>query len=157
MIRSITPIKIILTVDSSHDENLQPKSSYDEPVNTASPMHQIQNVNNSQHHFMYDLLPKPSDGIPISHSVPHMAAFLNGTCNENQSDALVQALFKHIKKYDRSPNMDELRSIVGGLAEQCTNSVSVTDRIELLVRKLCYQFSNQSDRFPVGIKTSSTK
>jgi len=77
-----------------------------------------------------------------------MAAFLNGTCNENQLDALVQALFKHIKKYDRSPNMDELRSIVSGLAEQCTNSVSVTDRIELLVRKLCYQFSNQSNRYP---------
>ena len=64
-------------------------------------MHQIQNVNNSQHHFMHDLLPKPSDGIPIPHSVPHMAAFLNGTCNENQLNDLVQALYKHIEKYDR--------------------------------------------------------
>jgi len=146
MTRSITPITTLADYDL--DEDLPQKHSYCEPVNTASPMHEIQNVNDSQHHFNH-LLTKPSDGIPIPNSVPHMAAFCGGNCSESELDALAQALFKHIKIYKSSPTLGELRSTVTGLVEQCTNSESGTGRIELLVNRLCYLFTiDHTDEFP---------
>ncbi len=49
---------------------------------------------------MYDLLPKPLDGIPIPRFPPHIAAFLNGNGDANQLNALVQALYQEIVKYE---------------------------------------------------------
>ncbi len=67
---------------------------------SVSPMHQIDNLNHSQPNLMYDLLPKPSDGIPIPRFPPHIAAFLNGNGDANQLNALVQALYQEIVKYE---------------------------------------------------------
>jgi len=150
MTRSITPIT--LPADYHHDEDLPPKYSYDEPSNTVSPMHQIDNLNHSQHNIMYDLLPKPSDGIPIPRFPPHIAAFLNGNGDANQLNALVQALYQEIVKYELYPNTDELRSIVSRLVDRHPNSVSVIGSVELLVRKLYYKFCNERKKYPVELK-----
>lgn len=53
-----------------------------------------------QTNLIYDLLPKPIDGIPIPRFPPHIAAFLNGNNDANQLNALVQALYQEIVKYE---------------------------------------------------------
>lgn len=63
-------------------------------------MQQNENINPIQHNLMYDLLPKPTDGIPIPRFPPHIAAFLNGNGDANQLNALVQALYQEIVKYE---------------------------------------------------------
>lgn len=65
-----------------------------------SPLHSIDNLNQNQPNLMYDLLPKPTDGIPIPRFPPHIAAFLNGNGDANQLNALVQALYQEIVKYE---------------------------------------------------------
>ncbi|CAF0828776.1 unnamed protein product [Rotaria sordida] len=153
MTRSITPIQLQTTPnDNHHDEELPSKSSYDEPVSTVSPMHQIDNLTASQQNIMYDLLPKPTDGIPIPRFPPHIAAFLNGNGDANQLNALVQALYQEIVKYELYPNADELRSIVSRLVDRHPNSLPVIGSIELLVRKLYYKFCNERKKYPVELK-----
>ncbi|CAF2939306.1 unnamed protein product [Rotaria sp. Silwood2] len=154
MTRSITPIQLQTTPsDNHHDDELPSKSSYDEPVNTSmSPMHQIDNLTAGQHNLMYDLLPKPTDGIPIPRFPPHIAAFLNGNGDANQLNALVQALYQEIVKYELYPNADELRSIVSRLVDRHPNSLPVIGSIELLVRKLYYKFCNERKKYPVELK-----
>lgn len=70
------------------------------PVFSVSPMQPMENLPHSQHGVMYDLLPKPSDGIPIPRFPPHIAAFLSGNGDANQLNALVQALYQEIVKYE---------------------------------------------------------
>ncbi|CAF0914256.1 unnamed protein product [Rotaria sp. Silwood1] len=153
MTRSITPIQLqTIPSDNHHDEELPSKSSYDEAGSTMSPMHQIDNLPASQHNLMYDLLPKPTDGIPIPRFPPHIAAFLNGNGDANQLNALVQALYQEIVKYELYPNADELRSIVSRLVDRHPNSLSVIGSIELLVRKLYYKFCNERKKYPVELK-----
>ncbi|CAF1019223.1 unnamed protein product [Adineta steineri] len=148
--RPITPIPLQTTPnDNHHDDELPSKYSFDEPMNTASP---IDNLNQSQHNIMYDLLPKPSDGIPIPRFPPHIAAFLNGNGDANQLNALVQALYQEIVKYELYPNADELRSIVSRLVDRHPNSLPVIGSIELLVRKLYYKFCNERKKYPVELK-----
>lgn len=53
-----------------------------------------------QSNLIYDLLPKPIDGIPIPRFPPHITAFLNGNNDANQLNALVQALYQEIVKYE---------------------------------------------------------
>ena len=53
-----------------------------------------------QTNLIYDLLPKPIDGITIPRFPPHIAAFLNGNNDANQLNALVQALYQEIVKYE---------------------------------------------------------
>jgi hypothetical protein len=60
----------------------------------------IDNLSHCQHNLMYDLLPKPIDGIPIPRFPPHIAAFLNGNGDANQLNALVQVLYQEIVKYE---------------------------------------------------------
>ena len=121
--RSITPLQLnSSTNEYHHDDELSAKYSLDESGNTyvkydffknlesicffaksifsGSPMHQTENINPVQHNLMYDLLPKPSDGIPIPRFPPHIAAFLNGNGDANQLNALVQALYQEIVKYE---------------------------------------------------------
>jgi hypothetical protein len=69
--------------------NIKIERIYDESVNTFD-----------QHNLIYDLLPKPIDGIPIPRFPPHIAAFLNGNGDANQLNALVQALYQEIVKYE---------------------------------------------------------
>lgn len=76
-------------VDVSPQTNIKVERIYDEPVNTLD-----------QHNLIYDLLPKPVDGIPIPRFPPHIAAFLNGNGDANQLNALVQALYQEIVKYE---------------------------------------------------------
>ncbi|UJR30454.1 hypothetical protein I4U23_017987 [Adineta vaga] len=151
--RSITPIPLqTIPGDNLHDDELPPKSSFDDSMNTVSPMQQIDNSAHSQQGLMYDLLPKPSDGIPIPRFPPHIAAFLNGNGDANQLNALVQALYQEIVKYELYPNADELRSIVSRLVDRHPNSLSVIGSIELLVRKLYYKFCNERKKYPVELK-----
>lgn len=63
-------------------------------------MHQLDTLTHSQNSLMYDLLPKPSNGIPIPRFPPHIVAFLNGSGDANQLNALVQALYQEIVKYE---------------------------------------------------------
>jgi hypothetical protein len=60
----------------------------------------MQPMENLTHSVMYDLLPKPIDGIPIPRFPPHIAAFLSGNGDANQLNALVQALYQEIVKYE---------------------------------------------------------
>lgn len=76
-------------VDISSQMNIKIERIYDESVNTFD-----------QHNLIYDLLPKPIDGIPIPRFPPHIAAFLNGNGDANQLNALVQALYQEIVKYE---------------------------------------------------------
>ncbi len=73
-------------VDISPQMNIKIERIYDESMNTYDQM--------------YDLLPKPIDGIPIPRFPPHIAAFLNGNGDANQLNALVQALYQEIVKYE---------------------------------------------------------
>ncbi|CAF2517114.1 unnamed protein product [Rotaria sp. Silwood2] len=165
--RSITPIPLQAISDVAtnrntnnlHDEsdsspqmNIKIERIYDESVNTISPMHQIDNLSHAQHNLMYDLLPKPNDGIPIPRFPPHIAAFLNGNGDANQLNALVQALYQEIVKYELYPNADELRSIVSRLVDRYPHCVSVIGSIELLVRKLYYKFCNERKKYPIELK-----
>jgi hypothetical protein len=74
--------------------NIKIERIYDESI------HQIDNLSHTQHNLMYDLLPKPIDGIPIPRFPPHIAAFLNGNGDANQLNALVQSLYQEIVKYE---------------------------------------------------------
>jgi hypothetical protein len=56
--------------------------------------------NESIDNLLYDLLPKPIDVIPIPRFPPHISAFLNGNGDTNQLNALVQALYQEIVKYE---------------------------------------------------------
>ena len=76
-------------VDVSSPMNMKIERIYDESVNTFD-----------QPNLIYDLLPKPIDGIPIPRFPPHIAAFLNGNGDANQLNALVQALYQEIVKYE---------------------------------------------------------
>jgi hypothetical protein len=78
-------------VDSSPQINIKIERMYDESVD---------NLSHCQHNLMYDLLPKPTDGIPIPRFPPHIAAFLNGNGDANQLNALVQVLYQEIVKYE---------------------------------------------------------
>ncbi|CAF0775560.1 unnamed protein product [Rotaria sordida] len=138
--------------DSSSQLNIKIERIFDESVNTISPIHQIDNLPHSQHNLMYDLLPKPNDGIPIPRFPPHIAAFLNGNGDANQLNALVQALYQEIVKYELYPNADELRSIVSRLVDRYPHCVSVIGSIELLVRKLYYKFCNERKKYPIELK-----
>ncbi|CAF1551143.1 unnamed protein product [Rotaria magnacalcarata] len=140
-----------------HDENdlslqmtVRSEPIYDQSVNNMSPMYQNDNL--SQHNLIYDLLPKPNDGIPIPRFPPHIAAFLNGNGDANQLNALVQALYQEIVKYELYPNADELRSIVSRLVDRHPHCASVIGSIELLVRKLYYKFCNERKKYPIELK-----
>ena len=63
-------------------------------------MRPMDNLSCPSTNLMYDLLPKPTDGIPIPRFPPHIAAFLNGNGDANQLNALVQALYQEIVKYE---------------------------------------------------------
>ncbi|CAF1006190.1 unnamed protein product [Adineta ricciae] len=153
MTRSITPIPLQSTPgDNLHEDELPTKCSYDDSMNTVSPMQQIDNLSHSHPGLMYDLLPKPSEGIPIPRFPPHIAAFLNGNGDANQLNALVQALYQEIVKYELYPNADELRSIVSRLVDRYPNSLAVIGSVELLVRKLYYKFCNERKKYPVELK-----
>lgn len=148
--RSITPLQLNSSAnDYHHDDELVAKYSLDESGNTGSPMQQNENINPIQHNLMYDLLPKPTDGIPIPRFPPHIAAFLNGNGDANQLNALVQALYQEIVKYELYPNADELRSIVSRLVDRYPTCVTVIGSVELLVRKLYYKFCNERKKYPV--------
>ena len=62
--------------------------------------HRMDHLTHSPTTVVYDLLAKPSEGIPIPRFPPHIAAFLNGNGDANQLNALVQALYQEIVKYE---------------------------------------------------------
>ncbi|CAF0872900.1 unnamed protein product [Adineta steineri] len=136
-------------IDSSLQMNFKMEKLYDESINNISTIHQY---DNSQHNLTYDLLPKPIDGIPIPRFPPHIAAFLNGNGDANQLNALVQALYQEIVKYELYPSADELRSIVSRLVDRYSSCISVIGSIELLVRKLYYKFCNERKKYPIELK-----
>ncbi|CAF0836109.1 unnamed protein product [Didymodactylos carnosus] len=136
--------------------NIKMERIYDDAMSTASPTMNTENTLNhniiNKSDIVYDLLPKPLTGIEIPRFPPHIAAFLNGSADQNQLNALVQALYQEIVKYELYPNADELRSIVSRLVERYPNSVLVIGSIELLVRKLYYKFCNERKKYPVELK-----
>ena len=67
---------------------------------SLSSLHRRDRRNHSPSTVVYDLLPKPCEGIPIPRFPPHIAAFLNGNGDANQLNALVQALYQEIVKYE---------------------------------------------------------
>jgi len=138
--------------DNLPSTNVKNEQNYDESTTTISPMRPMDNLSCPSTNQMYDLLPKPIDGIPIPRFPPHIAAFLNGNGDANQLNALVQALYQEIVKYELYPNADELRSIVTRLVERYPQCISVIGSIELLVRKLYYKFCNERKKYPVELK-----
>ncbi|CAF0863436.1 unnamed protein product [Didymodactylos carnosus] len=136
--------------------NIKMERIYDDAMSTASPTMNTENTLNhniiNKSDIVYDLLPKPLTGIEIPRFPPHIAAFLNGSADQNQLNALVQALYQEIVKYELYPNADELRSIVSRLVERYPNSVLVIGSIELLVRKLYYKFCNERKKYPAELK-----
>nr|ACF75511.1 hypothetical protein 21 [Philodina roseola] len=138
--------------DTLTTTNVKNEQIYDESTTTISPMRPMDNLSCPSANQMYDLLPKPTDGIPIPRFPPHIAAFLNGNGDANQLNALVQALYQEIVKYELYPNADELRSIVSRLVERYPQCISVIGSIELLVRKLYYKFCNERKKYPVELK-----
>ncbi|CAF1554516.1 unnamed protein product [Didymodactylos carnosus] len=136
----------------SSQNNIKIERMYEDVMSTASPTMNAENTLNHKNDIVYDLLPKPLTGIEIPRFPPHIAAFLNGSGDQNQLNALVQALYQEIVKYELYPNADELRSIVSRLVERYPNSVLVIGSIELLVRKLYYKFCNERKKYPVELK-----
>ncbi|UJR16052.1 hypothetical protein I4U23_002965 [Adineta vaga] len=137
------------TIDSSPQIIPKNEKIYEESLNNISA---TQSSDHSSHPLMYDLLPKPTDGIPIPRFPPHIAAFLNGNGDANQLNAVVQVLYQEIVKYELYPNADELRSIVNRLVDRYPLCISVIGSIELLVRKLYYKFCNERKKYPVELK-----
>lgn len=76
-------------IESSSQTNIKIERIYDESISAYE-----------HPNLIYDLLPKPIDGIPIPRFPPHIAAFLNGNGDANQLNALVQALYQEIVKYE---------------------------------------------------------
>nr|ACF75527.1 hypothetical protein 21 [Philodina roseola] len=142
-----SPISTSTPTDHQNDDEPSTSKSihFEENLSTFS-------IENSLQTPIYDLLAKPSDGIPIPRFPPHIIAFLNGTGDANQLNALVQALYQEIVKYELYPNADELRSIVSRLVERHPNCLNVIGSVELLVRKLYYKFCNERKKYPVELK-----
>ncbi|CAF1019443.1 unnamed protein product [Adineta ricciae] len=163
--RSTTPNPIQTTTDVVSTPSVFNRSTHIHDEVDCSPQVNHKNdhdsLNNSSisqlydqpcHNLMYDLLPKPTDGIPIPRFPPHIAAFLNGNGDANQLNAVVQVLYQEIVKYELYPNADELRSIVSRLVDRYPQCTSVIGSIELLVRKLYYKFCNERKKYPMELK-----